>query len=1308
MNQLSDQGLLDCGPAMPAQLGFIAESTLADRPGTHLEQVVLEAPAILLSSGRLGPAWAELAARHAALRHILRPDASGQIRCLLLHDAQIKTERLDWSALEPAAQAAQQAEFLARDRARGIDPAQGLGWRVTTADLGGGRGWMVWTIHHALIDGTSIAIVLAELWALLNGQPLPPLPEALPAPAPQKSDTASFFQEHLGTGRTTALLPAAADGPAPRMAQIQAALDPTKTAALRAQVKAAGATMLNAVQGAWGLVLARWTGQPAACFGLVGAGRLGAPDADRRVGCFITTLPVKLDLPTGQTVSGLLASLRRATRDLRAHQHTELADIRRWSGFGGDVPLFDTVLVHASATLQAQSAALGADWARVDLHEEGAALATLASYDGDSLRIVLEHDSARLPPHRAARMLDHLQRLLGAIATAAPDTPLGALDMLAPDETAELLARGRPLAPLTGGSPCIAARFETMAAGAPEALAVLDAASGAALSYAALDGAANALAARLTEAGIGTEDIVALHLPRGTEFVVGLLGVMKAGAAVLPLDPEQSAGYLKTLLDRAGARALVAPQRSPLAGSVPLHLVPDGASLPVPPPRLAPDPARFAYLLFTSGSTGEPKGVMGTQGALCAHADAVRAAYGLSPADRVLQFAALGFDVALEEIIPTLLSGATLVLRDDGATGSIPAFLDLVAQQRINVLNLPASFWHALVADLAQSGASLPPDLRLMVTGSERISPSALAQWDRIAPDIGWINGYGPTEATITATIWQRPAGAPPHDPGTDVPIGRPLGHAKAVLRAPDGSLTPDGAEGLLWIGGAAVTRGYLHGPAETAAAFVDDPWHPGERLYNTGDRAVWGEDEQLRFLGRIDRQIKLRGHRIDLHQIETALCALADVRAAHAALDAPKGGGLPRLLAWAVCDPAPDKGTELGAALAARLPRYMLPQVIVVPGLPLGPNGKIDTTDLPRPVAAATIEGRTDHPPSDAQTKLVQQVFAAVLGCEEVGPDQSFFDLGGHSLLALRLGLELEKRCGQRIDMTRLLKAPTPSALAAQLRETKKRGSLDCMFDIQPEGAAPPLYAVQILGPELSFFKPLAQHLGKQQPVFGVTVDIFADETPNDLREIAAIFSEAIVHHRSGKPVKLIGVSQGAYFAFELAEQLMQAGVDVLAVYLIDVAGPDGRTQQFLHKGLRHYATRLLCNPVGVISGGLAVIREATRFHKERLRLQRRGLEILSVSKDLTVTTQMAAIDLLVKHYQPRPYSGTLRVIRARDNNPDTPETIRDALGWRSWGAQVNVIEVAGGHLTVLQEPNVAHLAQVMRDDGEPSSARP
>lgn len=576
-------------------------------------------------------------------------------------------------------------------------------------------------------------------------------------------------------------------------------------------------------------------------------------------------------------------------------------------------------------------------------------------------------------------------------------------------------------------SPCIHRRFEQQAALAPHAIA-LQGTEGS-MTYGDLNRAANRLARHLQRHGARPGALVALCLESGVPLVTAMLAVLKTGAAYVPVDPAYPAARIAFMLEdaepavtvaRHDCAGLLAPSLAPLLLDRAPWTGEDDANLP-----RDVDGGSLAYVMYTSGSTGQPKGVLVEHRQLACHVDAFAALTGLSPRDRVLQFAAPAFDVLAEEVWPTLLHGATLVMRDPGPADALAAFTRQVEGRRITVLNLPASFWHPWCDHVLAAGGDVRlPALRQLVVGSEVVQPGSVRAWQaRFGTRVAIANAYGLAEATVTATAEQLPLlpdGAP------RVPIGRPL--AGTVVRVLDagGKQVAAGEPGELYIGGARLARGYLNRPELTAERFVHVA---GERLYRTGDLAALLPDGSLDFLGRIDGQLKVHGHRVEPGDVEACLVRHPGVGAAVVVADETRG----HLLAYvtpADGHPVPAPA-ELQALARAALPPYMVPAAYVcLAALPLTANGKLDRRALPAPDAFAFPAQDYDAPQGEAERELAA-LWCALLRLPRVGRHEDFFALGGDAPAALGLVALLRER-GHAIDMRAFCRQPTVAALAA------------------------------------------------------------------------------------------------------------------------------------------------------------------------------------------------------------------------------------------------------------------------------------
>lgn len=1292
----------------PLQLGMVYESTLAGRPWVNLEQVVVHFDDEDIEAGPLRAAWATVAARHDALRLSILWRKRVTPMQIVRERPDVALTAEDWSQMSPRKQAVALTQHLEDDRERGVDLEASPSWRVMLIRLGARRSVMVWTVHHAMVDGRSISMVLDQVFGALAGA-APPTDTApgfadyaAALAGTDQTGAEAFFRDRMGgfgqPNAITAPDESCAPIPPARKRQIEQRLDAALSRALVARADAAGATLANVVHAAWGIVVARWSGDSSAVFGVTRAGRHLMPGNAGTVGCLINTLPIRVSLPDGDIATdALLADLRANTLDLRGHDHAALTDIRRWCEVPATLPLFETMVMFERESLATRMHRLGPDWAkrRVTLLEEGAMPVTLAVYGDPEILLMLEHDPVAVPAPKATAMLTHIAEILASLAASGPTTPLSSLTMQTRSERASLLALGRPNRKLPDAVPCLASRLEAAALANPDAPALAMVGAGGGLTHAALNAAANGLAHALCAMGAGPGQIVAICLDRSPDFVVAILAVLKTGAAFLPIDPGYPQPVIDHMLSDSAATLMVAMPGGPHAPGMRV-VSPKAAPRADAPDRPAPDPDRLAYVIYTSGSTGVPKGVRVAMRAISAHASAIGAEFGLTADDRVLQFASLSFDVSIEEVIPTLLAGAHLVMRDAAMAGSVPGFLDAVARHRITVLNLPTAFWHVLVDDMARGNRSLPPDVRLVVVGGEQVSPRALATWQRIAPGPRWLNGYGPTETTITCTL-HEPGNMPD---GEDIPIGRPTAHALAYVLAADGALAPLGAVGDLWIGGLAVSDGYIGRDDQTAAAFHPDRFRGEGRIYRTGDRARWRDDGTLAFLGRRDRQVKLRGFRIDLRHVERVLERDATVgRALARVLD--EGTPAARLVAWvtgAEGMAAPDTAA-LRCSVAALLPPHMLPALVPMNDFPRTPGGKIDTAALPAPDPVG--QGPAHAVPADATTTAICALMARTLGLPSIGPDDSFHDLGGHSLLAVQLIGRIEEVLGHRLGAGDLHRRPTPRALAEAIN--KAQSGPRYIIPIQPVGSLPPLFGVHVLGRNEEYYRPLAAHLEPDQPVLGLSVGLLTQDTPIGVVDTAKRYFDDIQTHYPTGPISLAAVSLGSYIAFELARQLTEAGREVQLLALFDAEGPGGRSKIHGRARVSAHVRRARAEGTGyllhLISNRLTGLRN--RVEKARVRLAAAKGE----AAPLTIGTFVAANELAVQAYEAQPTTVPLTIFRAASDVFDSPENAQSGLGWAPVAeAGFQVIDVPGDHLSILQPPNVtalaAHIAQALAKD--------
>ena len=875
----------------------------------------------------------------------------------------------------------------------------------------------------------------------------------------------AYWDQQLGGGLPELLLPSAAARPAPGRAQLSGRpssggghtlrLSRSLTRRLKERARAEAVTPYVLLLAGFQALLHRFTGQDDLLVGTPMAGR-GRAEFEQVVGYCMNPVAVRTSLNGPESFRELLLQVRQQVVGALEHQDYPaqlMAADRGTSAAAGRSDLFRAMFVFNRPPQRGEGdlalLSLGESEARCsfgDLRAEAVAVPpgdvaldlelTMAEVD-ESFSASFRYRRELLDPVAVEGFAGCLVELLEGVADDAGRS-VDLLPLLSAEQREEITGRWNDTDQDWGPDLCVPQLFEEQVRATPGAVAVVW--PGGRMDYEELNSRANRLARVLREAGVGVGDRVGICLERSPELPAALLGVLKAGGAYVPVDPLYPAERITGIFADAGVKVVLGhgPTAARLAaGSVGVLLAdelagPDGsAGGPVPDLPPSAGPADPAYTIYTSGSTGAPKGVVVPHSALANLTRFAAGHYQVDEHDRVLQFASVGFDASVEEIFPALTSGATLVLRDDAMLGSPEAFFRQCAEWGITVLDLPTSYWHELVVGLGRGEAEVHPQLRLAVIGGDRANPELVDTWQKVTDSsIRLVNSYGPTEATVVATTAEL--AGPGALPGA--PIGRPIANTRAYVLDRAGEPVPPGVVGELHLGGAGLATGYLNRPELTEQSFVDNPFGaPGSRLYRTGDLASYRPDGNLDFVGRADRQFKLRGFRIEPGEPEAALRRHPGVDDALVLLHVgPAGPGLVAYLTGRSAEL--PTSAEARAFLGPLLPEYMVPRAFVaLDSFPLTPSGKIDRRALPDP-DLAILPGRTAVAPRTPDELLLAEIWGEVLGVPGIGVDDDFFALGGHSLLATRVINRLRKSRRVELPLRALFENPTVGALAPLL----------------------------------------------------------------------------------------------------------------------------------------------------------------------------------------------------------------------------------------------------------------------------------
>ncbi|HEX7242090.1 MAG TPA: amino acid adenylation domain-containing protein, partial [Longimicrobiaceae bacterium] len=990
-----------------------------------------------------------LVERHESLRTVFRRAGDGEPVQVVRPPWAPPVPVEDLRALPAAEREAELRRLATAEAERPFDLAEGPLVRAFLARLDEEEWGMFFTMHHIVSDGWSMAVLVrevSELYGALSEGREPALPD-LPV---QYADFAVWQRDWLvgetleaqlawWRGALAGAPPALelpTDRPRPATASAHAEsrsfqLSAGTSRALRALSRGEGATLFMAMLAGFQALLSRWSGQEDVTVGTPIAGRTRS-ELEELIGFFVNTLVLRADLSGDPSFRALLGRVRENT--LGAFQHQDLPFEKLVEELQperalGHTPLFQVMFSMQNVedeqlrlgALETEPLELGAAMARFDL--------SLATYEaGDRLAGGLVFRTDLFDGSTAERLLDHYVRLLDG-AAARPDRRLSELDLLAPDERAQLLLAWNATDRAFPAERCVHELVAEQAARTPEAVAVVS--RGGRLTYAELEARSDALAGRLRAEGVRPDDRVGLFLERSADAVVGVLGILRAGAAYLALDPGYPDDRLLFMLEDSGARALVthAALEGRLEAFAGARVDVAGAnSLPAPVPAVPVSPRNLAYVIYTSGSTGTPKGVLVEHRGLVNYLSWFdREVLGAEGFDLPL-VSRLSFDAHVRQLFPPLLRGeAVWVLPEETVTDPRALLEAISGRERVSFGGVP-SLWGAMVELIRSGEAPKPGGLKAVLLGGEALGPELVERTRALYPDAAIWNHYGPTEATVNTTVARVEGSA-------RISIGRPVANVRVYLLDRQGNPVPVGVPGELHVGGVGVTRGYLGRPELTAERFVPDPYSGeiGARMYRSGDRVRWRADGELDYVGRVDFQVKVRGFRIEPGEVETVLERHPEVREAAVVV---RGD---RLVGYVVAEGSGASVAELRGWLKERLPEYMVPAALVVlERLPLTPNGKVDRRALPEPEESAEdfVAPRT---PAE---EILAGIYAAVLGVERVGAEDDFFALGGHSLIATRVISRVREAFRVEVPLRALFEAPTVAGMAERVEAALGEGA--------------------------------------------------------------------------------------------------------------------------------------------------------------------------------------------------------------------------------------------------------------------------
>ncbi|MFL1546445.1 amino acid adenylation domain-containing protein [Pseudomonas sp. O39] len=1158
--------------------------------------------------------------------------------------------------------------------------------------------------HHVVMDHIALEILQHEMQAFLLGQE-----KELGAAVPYRNyvaqtrlgldDHEAFFREMLGEiDEPTEVANLGADE------KVQRAIEPQLSQRLRAQARQSGVSAASLMHMAWAHVLGKVSGREQVVFGTVMLGRLqGGEGAERAMGVFINTLPLRVDLGQHSVRTALRATHARLTQ-LLSHEHAPLALAQRCSKVPVATPLFSVLFNYRHSAPQAGGVA--AAWQGIQLlkAEEHTSYGLSVSVDdlGDGFRFEAMGPGAR-------RLCDYLHTALEQVVEALEhnrEIAIGCLPIL-PAAERQQLADFNATARAFPREHTVQRLFEAQAQARPDALAALHGEQ--VLGYGELNTRANRLAHHLLSLGVRPADNVAILLPRSLDLLVSQLAILKCAAAYVPLDINAPAERQGFMVQDSGATWVIT--RSDAAIEYPARRLDlDNLALDPQPshnPDLSQASDSVAYIMYTSGSTGTPKGV------LVPHRGITRLVLNngyadFNAADRVAFASNPAFDASTMDVWGPLLNGGQVQVIDH-ATLLEPAAFGR-ALSGATVLFVTTALFNQYVQMIPEALAGL----RVLLCGGERADPAAFRTLLARAPALRLVHCYGPTETTTYACTYEVRAVA---DDAESVPVGRPISNTQIHVLDAQLQAVPLGVTGEICIGGDGVAKGYLNRPELTAEKFVDDPFNAGALMYRTGDLGRWTADGLLECIGRNDDQVKIRGFRIELGEIEARLASFAGIQdvAVLAREDVP---GDKRLVAYFTWAAAPVGIDNVRAHLHGQLPDYMLPSAYVpLAHLPLTANGKVDRKALPLPALDAFTH-RDFEAPADALEHTLAQLWAGVLKLEQIGRHDSFFELGGHSLLAIRL-VNLMDEAGLQVSLAELFQHASVASVAAMLRQRTDEPVVrdSALITVRSSGSQQPLFLIHEFSGMDVYFPALGQHLPGDYPIYGLAGLALGEAHLNTMEGLAARLVGLIRSVQPHGPYRVAGWSFGGVLAYEVAMQLLGLDEAVEFLGLIDSYVPrmtdQGKARWSGPDALKRHLL-LQCTAYWKAQGGVDELASLEQLEAGIGQLDFAAL-LQRCRDEGLLYAQMAAAtdaDLLsfierevghghaLAHYSVFALPVPVQLFSAMER-PTELSRRSVSLGWEDALApgQLRRIDVPGDHQSMMQAPHIQALGRAMSE---------
>lgn len=1175
-------------PLSPMQHGMLMESLRAPQgAGCYVEQVVFDMEEEI-DIKRFTAAWENVTQHHDFLRLGFEWKGKDHPEQFITPPAPVRIEYNDWSSYHPAEIKEYLDMFLKADRRLGFNLNQPPVFRVVLFKTGQERYTSVWSFHHSIGDGRSMVFVLRHLFRAYRNPDL-----ALPSQpsfrqyiawlySRQTGNARQFWRQYLSEFTEPMVFPFRINAPTEKKGHRQPhamalttghhdqVLSPVTCRTLMILCREHGLSVNAFLMGAWAILLSHYTGKTDIVFGATVSTRHFDPAHREGTGLYINTLPVRIKVTPDQFLIPYISDIRDQWKKIRHHDHLSLTEIHSLSPIQGNSPLSEIFFSYDYTTLEEAMATYKKEMScsRIQLLERTPAAIFLTATGTDRLKLSIEYDRRKFSAKTTSQILDHFSFFLKS-CVQSPESRLKDLPVLTKRETELIQKRLNTLQGHLPPTSCFHQLFEIQSGINSDAPAVTD--GQVHYTYGDLNRLANQLAHFLISEGIGPGKKIMILMDQTADMIAVIIGILKTGACYVPLDtatPKDRIHFIVAdchpdfiitdsnhtqKVDAVSVRRLILDQEKD-------RILKQATANP----DLKVLPESLAYIIYTSGSTGHPKGVMIAHKSLSEFAKTAAQTYEIEPSDKVLQFASISFDASVEEIFPTLHAGASLVVKPRDVLQTPQAFFSYCREMALSVIDLPTAYWHMIVDEIKD--LALPPTLRLVIIGGDSAHPERVRAWQKsVGNTVRLLNTYGPTETTVAVT-WEDLSASPLE---LDiVPIGVPFASVNLNILNHFEQASPPGVTGELFIGGPQVATGYLNLEKETQQAFQTINTNGStNRWFKTGDLVKMLPSGQVLFIGRRDRQIKIRGNRVEPGEIEAALVDSQMVSQCALVLTQTQDQDV-RMAAFFV----PSQETvpheeHLKDWLKSKLPDYMIPSLFIpIKALPYTASGKVDYTVLKK-----SLKSTKPQPPDQRDDSLPEcaihesqisdpyqiglcDIWETILDTECVGPEDNFFEVGGSSLTAIRLVSAIEKRFRISLPVLAIFKFPRLKDLAEQLRINDSRNEFSSVTPIQVKGDRSPIFFVAGTEENTENYKDAEL---RNHPFY--TVTILAHKTeggeiiPMDVWEIARQNLKEILLADANGPYIIIGFCRYCLIAYEIASQLTSMGKQVQTLIFID-----------------------------------------------------------------------------------------------------------------------------------------------------------